>query len=75
MVSDTRAGRSRAVPAALFGLIGDRRLDRCGVNVVLEEDDLQSVYQAYNDAQLEGVGAVMVALRQAGIRDDARCGR
>jgi hypothetical protein len=31
----------------------------------------QTDYQAYNDADLEGVGAVMVALRQLGIRDDA----
>ena len=66
-----RSRTRHAVPAALFGLIGDRSLDLCGVNVVLEEGDRQSVYQAYNDAQLEGVGAVMVALRQAGIRDDA----
>jgi uncharacterized protein YgbK (DUF1537 family) len=31
----------------------------------------QTNYQAYNDADLAGAGAVMVFLREAGIRDDA----
>jgi hypothetical protein len=31
----------------------------------------QSNFQAFNDAALEGAGAVMVALRRARIRDDA----
>ncbi|GAB2829821.1 hypothetical protein [Lentzea nigeriaca] len=31
----------------------------------------QNDYQAYNDADLAGVGAVMVFLRETGIRDDA----
>ncbi|GAA4353785.1 hypothetical protein GCM10023145_20740 [Angustibacter luteus] len=31
----------------------------------------QTNYQAYDDAELEGVGAVMVLLRRLGIRDDA----
>jgi len=31
----------------------------------------QTNYQAFNDAELEGMGAVMVTLRRTGIRDDA----
>jgi hypothetical protein len=39
--------------------------------VVMTSLSNQTDYQAYNDADLAGVGAVMVFLREAGIRNDA----
>jgi len=39
--------------------------------VVMTSLSNQTNYQAYNDADLAGVGAVMVFLRENGIRDDA----
>ena len=49
----------------------DREGQRNTLIVEMTAHSNQTNYQAYNDAQLEGVGAVMVALRQLGIRDDA----
>jgi len=39
--------------------------------VELTNHSNQTNYQSYNDAELEGMGAVMVTLRELGIRDDA----
>ncbi|MFD9698679.1 hypothetical protein [Lentzea sp. NPDC059081] len=39
--------------------------------VVMTSLSNQTNYQAYNDADLAGIGAVMVFLRETGIRDDA----
>ncbi|GMA86754.1 hypothetical protein GCM10025868_20040 [Angustibacter aerolatus] len=41
------------------------------VEMVNHSNQTTASYQAMHDADLEGVGAVMVLLRHAGIRDDA----
>jgi hypothetical protein len=48
----------------------DRESQRNTLIVEMTAHSNQTNYQAYNDAQLEGVGAVMVLLRELGIRDD-----
>ncbi|GAB3678766.1 serine hydrolase domain-containing protein [Angustibacter aerolatus] len=64
------AGRFRTQPE-LIAMSHDDHRNTLIVEMVNHSNQTTASYQAMHDADLEGVGAVMVLLRHAGIRDDA----